>query len=93
MEGGYRMEFVPRAKREFANLARPIQKRVARAIDALARRPRPAGAKLLSGSGAERIWRIRVGDHRVLYQIQDERLVVLVIRIAHRRDVYRSATG
>jgi len=44
---------------------------------------------LLSGPGDERIWRIRVGDYRVLYQIHDADLVVLVVRIAHRRDVYR----
>ena len=61
------------------------------AIDALAHRPRPPGAKLLAGTGDERIWRIAVGDYRVLYQVVDERLVVLVIRVANRRDAYGRA--
>jgi mRNA interferase RelE/StbE len=67
-----------------------VRQRIRVAIRRLAHDPRPARAKLLSGPGAERIWRIRVGDYRVLYEIRDERLIVLVIRIAHRRDIYRS---
>ena len=54
----------------------------------MAAQPRPHGAKLLSGDHA--IWRLRVGDYRVLYEIRDAVLVVLVVRIGHRREVYRS---
>ena len=49
--------------------------------------PRPSGCKKLSAT--ENAYRIRVGDYRVLYEIQDRRLVVLVVRVAHRREVYR----
>ncbi len=49
--------------------------------------PRPGGAKKLKGGGE--LWRIQVGDYRIVYQVGDEFLFVLVVRIAHRRDVYR----
>ena len=39
--------------------------------------------------GADDVWRARVGDYRILYRVEDERLIILVIRIGHRRDVYR----
>ena len=57
---------------------------------ATAARPRPNGTKLLAGTGAERIWRIAVGNYR-LYQVLDDRLVVLVIRVANRREAYGRA--
>jgi mRNA interferase RelE/StbE len=55
----------------------------------LASEPRPQQSKLLAGGADERIWRIRVADYRVLYEIRDEQLVVLVVRMGHRREVYR----
>jgi mRNA interferase RelE/StbE len=76
---------LPQAAVQIAKLDKPISKRVSRAISALAENPRPSGCKKLVGIDA---WRIRIGDWRVIYQIQDERLVVLVIRVGHRRDVY-----
>jgi mRNA interferase RelE/StbE len=57
------------------------------AIDALADDPRPAGSCKLQG--ADDLHRVRVGDYRVIYQIQDAVLVVLVVQIGHRREVYR----
>jgi len=60
---------------------------VARKIDALADNPRPSGAEKLKG--AKDLWRIRSGNYRIIYTIQDEALLVLVIRIGHRREVYR----
>jgi len=56
-------------------------------IDALADGPRPAGAKKLKGGGE--LWRIRVGDYRIVYAVRDRILLVLVVRVAHRREVYR----
>jgi mRNA interferase RelE/StbE len=53
----------------------------------LAQNPRPPGCIKLSGPSS--LWRIRVGDYRVVYQIQDQQLIVLVVTVAHRRDVYR----
>ena len=57
------------------------------AIDGLARQPRPAGCTKLIG--ADDAYRIRVGDYRIVYQIMDRVLIVWIIRIAHRKDVYR----
>jgi len=64
-----------------------LKRRIADAIDALTVKPRPPGCVKLVGE--ENVWRVRVGDYRILYEIQEGRLVVLVIRIAHRREAYR----
>lgn len=64
------------------------QQRIRVAVRGLASNPRPTGTKLLTG-GHEGTWRLRVGDYRVLYRIEDDRLLVLVIRLGHRREVYR----
>jgi mRNA interferase RelE/StbE len=83
----YAVEFSPGAAREFNKLAREIQRRLRPRIDALADYPRPSGAKKLKAS--EDLWRIRAGDYRIIYEIRDRILVVLVVRVAHRREVYR----
>ena len=64
-----------------------LRRRIGRAIDALEINPRPPACIKLSGE--ENVWRVRVGDCRILYEILDQRLTVLVIRIANRRDAYR----
>ena len=81
------MEVRPRAEKELAALPRDAQKRIVRAIEALADDPRPAGCVVLRGG--EGLLRIRVGMYRVVYLVEDDRLVVLVVRIGHRREVYR----
>jgi mRNA interferase RelE/StbE len=83
----YSVQFAPSAGRDLAALDKPVQRRVAARIDALAENPRPAGVTKLQGEA--NAWRIRVGDYRILYTIEDRRLVVLVIKIGHRREVYR----
>ncbi len=75
------------AARDIRKLPRPMPSRVKAAISALAEEPRPHGSLKLSDR--EATWRIRVGDYRVLYEIHDDRLLVLVIRVRHRREVYR----
>jgi mRNA interferase RelE/StbE len=60
--------------------------RVARKIDALAQEPRPRGVERLKGE--ENLWRVRAGDFRIIYTIRDEVLLVLVVRVGHRREVY-----
>ena len=67
-------------------LPREVLVRVDRAILALADAPRPSGSKKLKGS--ESTYRIRMGDYRVLYEIEDQALLVLVIRIRDRKDAY-----
>jgi mRNA interferase RelE/StbE len=88
--GRYKIEFLPSAARELEALPREAQGRVADAIEALADEPRPSAAKLLSGTGRERIWRILVGQYRVLYQVTDVRITVAIVRIADRREVYNA---
>jgi len=83
----YVVEFAPGAEREFAKLAGEVQFRLRPRIDALADNPRPPRARKLKG--ADELWRIRVGDYRVVYEIRDKVLLVLIIRIAHRREAYR----
>lgn len=85
----YEVLLTPGARRDLAGLPIAAQHRIARAIDDLVVDPRPPGSRLLVGRQTERIWRLRVGEHRVLYEIRDARLLVLVIRVAHRRDAYR----
>lgn len=75
------------AERQLAALPRPVQERLQRKIDALEENPRPSGVKKLVDE--EGVYRIRVGDYRILYQIQDAQLLVLVIKIGDRQGVYR----
>ena len=84
----YTIEILPSAARELERVPSSAREPVVRAIDALAGEPRPPGSEQVIGTGDERIMRIRVGAHRVLYQIRDSRLVVLVVRVADRRDAY-----
>lgn len=83
----YTVEFLPTAVRALAALPKAIQKRIARRIDALAHNPRPPGVKVLHGG--EGLLRLRVGDYRIIYRIEERRLVILVVKIGHRREVYR----
>lgn len=83
----YAVEISPGAEREFRKLDHETQRRLRPRIEALASEPRPAGAKKLKGR--EDLWRIRAGDYRIVYEVRDRILVVLVVRIAHRREVYR----
>lgn len=74
------------AQKQLARIARPERIRIIAAVRALAEDPRPPGCSKLSGRPA---WRIRVGRYRVIYEIDDDRLVVLVVEIGHRREIYR----
>jgi mRNA interferase RelE/StbE len=82
----YDLEVSPAAARQIKKLDRFTQTRVAKRLRALREDPRPRDVKKLSG-GTD-LYRVRVGDYRILYRIADERLIVVVIRIGHRRDVY-----
>ncbi len=64
-----------------------LLRRLLATLHALADNPRPNGVKILKGQRGH--WRVRVGDWRIIYMIQDQALIVLVLRIAHRREVYR----
>ena len=83
----YRIELKPSAVKALAKIPQPHRGRIAKRIDRLAENPRPHGVKKLEDKSS--LYRIRVGDYRVVYQIQDDVLLVLVVRIAGRGDVYR----
>jgi mRNA interferase RelE/StbE len=83
----WQIAFEPGARRELRSLDRPIQERILKSLAGLAANPHTApNVKALQGRPG---YRIRVGDWRVIYTLQDEVLTVLVIRIAHRREAYR----
>jgi mRNA interferase RelE/StbE len=74
------------AARELEAVPTKDRQRIVRRIGSLAENPRPAGAEKLSG---EDKYRIRQGDYRILYEVEDDRLVVTVVRVGNRREVYR----
>ena len=75
------------AERDLKALAADIFHRIIPKIKYLSQNPRPSGCHKITGSKND--WRIRVGDYRVIYEIDDRRRLVKVMRIRHRRDVYR----
>ena len=83
----YRVLITPAARKALERLTLGVRMRVNEAILALAAAPRPHGCLKLSGSAD--LYRIRVGDYRVIYRVEDRVLVVLVVRVGHRGDVYR----
>ena len=82
----YALYILRRAQKELAQLPSEAYERVRDAIRALAQNPRPSGCLKLRGREG---WRIRVGDYRVIYEIEDEEQIVTVLQVGHRRDVYR----
>jgi mRNA interferase RelE/StbE len=83
----YAVEFHAPAAKELAKLDTQLRLRITGVIELLSVDPRPPGAVMLRG-GEHGRWRVRVGDYRVVYAVDDGQLVVLVLRIAHRREVY-----
>jgi len=83
----YRVLIERGALRDLKNVPVHVRGRIDEHIQALADNPRPPGVEKLSGSDCS--YRIRVGGYRILYEIHEEILQVLVVRIGHRRDVYR----
>ena len=83
----YTVKIAPAAERHIKKLESSIQRRIIRRLEGLEANPRPPGVKKLSGT--ESLYRIRVGDYRIIYEIRDKDLVVLVAKVGHRGDVYR----
>ena len=83
----YAVEISSSAAKSLAKIDKLTRLRIVGAIELLAIDPRPPGVKLLRG-GEQGRWRARVGDYRIVYTIEDDRLIVLVLRVAHRREVY-----
>ena len=85
--GEYKVFFKSSADQQLRKLPEALQRRIVGEVESLAHDPRPKGVVKLAG--CENLWRIRIGDYRVVYEIHDDRLIVLVMRVAHRKDVYR----
>jgi len=82
----YAVEIAPAALRQLRKLDPTARRRVQGVIELLAGDPRPPKARKLVGGAGE--WRVRTGDFRIVYEILDGRLLVLVVAVGHRRDVY-----
>jgi mRNA interferase RelE/StbE len=75
------------AQKEFLALGNDLKERVAELMETLVQNPRPSGCKKMKGY--KNRWRVRVGDYRIVYEVHDGELIILVVRVAHRREVYR----
>ena len=84
----YRIALSPMAARQLGKLDAQVRRRIQAALDLLAEQPRPPSATRLVGGAGE--WRVRTGDYRIVYEIEDEQLLILVLRIGHRREVYET---
>jgi len=88
---GWRIEFHPQAEKELAKLDREVARKIIRFLRervAQLEDPRSLG-EALKGPELGRFWKYRMGDYRLICDIQDQRMTILVIRTGHRRDVYR----
>jgi len=81
----YKIEIKKSATKEIAKLPKNILKRILNKIQSLSSDPRPNGCKKLT---ADEKYRVRVGNHRILYSIEDEKLVIYVVKVGHRKKVY-----
>lgn len=82
----YEIRFSANIKKDLRKLPRDVQKRILGKITELAVDPRKGNVRPMVGSTS---WRLRVGDYRVIYDIHDDKIEVLIVKIAHRREAYR----
>lgn len=83
----YQIDWRSSARRELRRLPVGVIARIIESVTALGDNPRPEGCRKLTGS--ERTFRIRIGKYRVVYEVQDDGLLVLIIRVRHRREAYK----
>ena len=83
----YRIEIKPSAQKELAKIPKTSALKIIDKIKSLAKDPRPSGCKKLTGT--DHSFRVRIGNNRVVYSIFDDRLIIQVIKIGHRKDVYK----
>jgi mRNA interferase RelE/StbE len=82
----YSITLAPSAARQLRKFDPDVRRRIQAALELLAVEPRPPAAiRLVGGSGE---WRVRTGDYRIVYEIKDGQLLILVLRIGHRREIY-----
>jgi mRNA interferase RelE/StbE len=83
----YSVEFSTNVRKDFRKIPKADAARILKRIQDLAVAPRPHDSKKLKG---EELFRIRIGAYRVIYEIEDARLVVFIVRVKHRKDAYRN---
>ena len=88
MDPRYTVRIKRSALKALQRIRKDIQMQLRKRINALAIDPRPHGVETLKGKGPK-ILRLRVGKYRVIYTVEDDRLIVLIVRVAHRREYYR----
>lgn len=86
----YKIEWKQSAKKELRKLEKTAIPRIIKVVEDLSLDPHPVGCRKLQGS--ERLYRVRVGDYRVVYSVENEVLLVEIIRVRHRKDIYRKLT-
>ncbi len=84
--GRYSIELVGSIRKDLRRIAKKEVPKILKTIQGLADNPRPISSKKLTN---EELYRIRIGNYRILYEIYDDRLVVLVVKAGHRKDVYK----
>jgi mRNA interferase RelE/StbE len=84
----YTVQILPAVMKTLRKLPKEVQARILLAVWKLEENPHPSGSVKIAGSTND--WRIRVGDYRVIYDIRDAELVVVVVDVGHRREVYRN---
>ena len=84
--GSYSIEFAKSVRKDFKGIPRNDAERILKRISSLSREPRPPDSKKLSNEDA---YRIRVGSYRVIYEIRDQLIVVIILKVGHRKDIYR----
>jgi mRNA interferase RelE/StbE len=83
----YQVEITPAAQRTIKKLSKNVQRKIIETIEKLANEPRPVGVVKLSAT--ENLYRVRTGDYRIIYEIQDKILLIVITKVGHRRDVYK----
>jgi mRNA interferase RelE/StbE len=83
----YEILIKPAAEKDLDKVPRSVRRRIIDALESLRNDPRPAGVVKLTDK--EDLWRVRVGEYRIVYEIDDQRAIVTVLRVAHRKDGYR----
>ncbi|ANV91251.1 type II toxin-antitoxin system RelE family toxin [Picosynechococcus sp. PCC 8807] len=84
---GYSIEFLKTAQKELSKLPKDTQRRIIEKIEALINDPYPPDTKKLKNGNGR--FRIRVGNYRIIYRIENEKLIILIIKIGHRREIYQ----
>jgi len=85
--GSYRIEWRPSTKKDLKRISKSEIPKIIQAVEELSDEPRPSGCSKLSGG--EHTYRIRIGSYRVIYEIHDSFVLIEVVKVGHRKDVYR----